>query len=189
MTKQRGPEGLTDLERDICNALDQGMTYLDAYRSVRPHSKASDKTAERYVYRIRNRPHCIAYLHQLMIESLARHHKRKDRVIEEMALVAFADIGDVMSWGPDGLTVKPFEEMAPAQRRTLSRVSVTKNANGGAVRVALHEKLSALDKLCKLFGLYESADPDPASAVSELSDIERAQRLAAILRLAPEGEA
>ena len=45
---KRGPDGLTDFERNICNALDGGMTYREAYRAVRPDSKASDKTAESY---------------------------------------------------------------------------------------------------------------------------------------------
>ena len=45
-----------------------------------------------------------------MAKTLAHH----DRIIEELALVAFSDIGDVMSWGPEGLTVKPFDELAPA---------------------------------------------------------------------------
>ena len=107
---KRGPDGLTDFERNICNALYGGMTYREAYRAVRPDSKASDKTAESYAWRVYHRPHCVAYAKQLMAKTLARH----DRIIEELALVAFSDIGDVMSWGPEGLTVKPFDELAPA---------------------------------------------------------------------------
>ena len=110
VTNKSGPDGLTDFERDICNVLDGGMTYREAYRAVRPDSKASDKTSENYVWRVYHRPHCVAYAKQLMAKTLARH----DRIIEELALVAFSDIGDVMSWGPEGLTVKPFDELAPA---------------------------------------------------------------------------
>ena len=43
---KRGPDGLSDFERNICNALDGGMTYRETYLAVRPDSKASDKTAE-----------------------------------------------------------------------------------------------------------------------------------------------
>ena len=118
---KRGPDGLTDFERNICNALYGGMTYREAYRAVRPDSKASDKTAESCAWRVYHRPHCVAYAKQLTAKTLAR----RDRIIEELALVAFSDIGDVMSWGPEGLTVKPFDELAPASA-ALSRVSVTK---------------------------------------------------------------
>ena len=114
VTNKSGPDGLTDFERDICNALDGGMTCREAYRAVRPDSKASDKTSENYVWRVYHRPHCVAYAKQLMAKTLARHDDRKDRIIEELALVVFSDIGDVMSWGPEGLTVKPFDELAPA---------------------------------------------------------------------------
>ena len=56
------------------------------------------------------------------------------------------------------------------------------------MRVALHDKLSALDKLCRMFGLYSADDPDPSKTVAELSDIERTQRIAAILKLRREAK-
>ena len=56
------------------------------------------------------------------------------------------------------------------------------------MRVALQDKLSALDKLCRMFGLYSADDPDPSKTVAELSDIERTQRIAAILKLRREAK-
>ena len=170
--------------------MDSGLCDRDAYRAVRPQAKASNLTAEHYVWRVRRRPQCIAYLKGLQTKTLARHIHRKDQIIEELALVAFSDICDLMTWTPDGLMVQRLDELLPAQRRTLSRISVSKSAQGGTVRLAMHDKLSALDKLCRMFGLYAQAGAD-ASAEPEtaLSDVERAQRLAAILRLGGDGGA
>ncbi len=188
-SNRRGPDGLTDFERDICHAVDKGLVDQEAYRTVRPQSKASDRTAQHYVLRIRRRPHCIDYLKTLRAKSLSRHMHRKDQIIEELALVAFSDICDLLCWGPDGLTVKPLDELPLAQRRALARISISKSAHGGTVRLATHDKMSALDKLCKLFGLYAQAGADggadggDAGTVAAMSDVERAQRLAAILRL------
>ena len=187
-SNRRGPDGLTDFERDICHAVDRGLIDQDAYRAVRPQSKASDKSAREYVCKIRHRPHCMTYLKALKAKSLARHLDRKDQIIEELALVAFSDLCDFVTWGPDGLMIKRLEELPPAQRRTLARLSISKTAHGGTVRVALHDKLSALDKLCKLFGLFSQSGTDDSAEPIAMSDVERAQRLAAILRLGDDGE-
>lgn len=189
-SNRRGPDGLTDFERDICHAVDHGMTDQDAYRTVRPQAKASDITARNYVCTIRHRPHCIAYLAMLKTKSLSRHQDRKDQIIEELALVAFSDLGDLLSWGPDGLTVKRLDEVPPAQRRALARLTISKSARGGTIRLAMHDKLSALDKLCKLFGLYAQDSADSAEAPTDtMSEVERVQRLTAILRAGQKGDA
>ena len=109
---------------------------------------------------------------------------KKDRLVAELASVAFANLGDFLTWGPDGLAVRPLDELSPAQCGALAAVTITRTAHGGSVRLAMHDKLSALHKLCKMFGLYEKAGaPADGEAPAALSDVERAQRLAAILRL------
>ena len=180
--RQRGPDGLTDFEREICHAVDRGLEDREAYRTVRPAAKANDVSAANYVWRVRHRPHCVAYLKSLQARSLASHLNRKDRIIEELACVAFSDIGDLVEGSPDGPKVKPLEGLLPAQRRAVARLSV--GAKGGSFRIALHDKLAALEKLCKLFGLYDRTDGLARDAAAQLSDVERAQRLTAILQLA-----
>ena len=184
-TGRRGPDGLTDLEREVCHAVDKGLTNREAHRLVRPDSKAADITAEHYIWRVRQRPQCAAYLKELKAKSLARHLRAKDHIIEELATLAFADIWDLVVSGPDGLMVKPLDDLPPAQRRAVVGMSISRTAYGGTIRLKMHDKIRALDKLCRLFGLYHPADRagDDAPA-TELSDVERAQRLAAILRLA-----
>lgn len=182
---RRGPDGLTDFERDICHAVDKGLTNKAAYRAVRPDSKASEVTGEQYVWRVRQRPHCAAYLKELKARSLARHLGAKDRILEEYALVAFADIGDLLVSGPDGLTVKPLDSVPSALRRPVSGISMSRTAHGGTIRLMMHDKLRALDKLSQMLGLNDSAARPGADAPAEpMGDLERAQRLTALLRLA-----
>lgn len=184
---RRGPDGLTDLERDICHAVDKGMTNRAAYRAVRPNSKASGITAEHYIWRIRQRPQCATYLRELKAQSLARHHDAKDRIVEELAAVAFADIWDYMEPGPDGLTAKPLEELPPTLRRAVAGLSVSRTYYGGTIRLRMHDKIRALDKLIQLFGLDDRVDTKDSEAL-EMSPVERAQRMAALLRMAREAE-
>lgn len=187
-SNRRGPDGLTDLERDICHAVDLGMTDQEAYRKVRPKGKASDLAARSYVCKIRHRPHCNAYLKSLQATTFARHGHHKERIVEELALLAFSDLCDFVISGPEGLTVKPLDTLTDGQRRTLSRLSVSKSTRGDTVRLAMHDKLAALEKLCRMFGLYAQPD-DMAGPDIKMSPVERAQRLAAILRAGREAKA
>ena len=187
---RRGPDGLTDLERDICHAVDKGLTNRAAYRHVRPDSKASEITAEHYIWRIRQRPQCATYLRELKAQSLARHHDAKDRIVEELAAVAFADIWDYMEPGPDGLTAKPLEELPPTLRRAVAGLSVSRTYYGGTIRLRMHDKIRALDKLIQLFGLNDRVEDkaDDKAEAHDMTPVERAQRLAALLRMAREAE-
>ncbi|NKB56509.1 MAG: hypothetical protein GKS00_09250 [Alphaproteobacteria bacterium] len=198
MSRRRSPDGLTDRERAICLAVDAGLNDLAAFREACPNSGANDHTARRTVERIRKQPHCAVFLHQLHAISMARHMRRKDRVIEELANIAFADASDLFRWGPDGVTITDVADLTPAQRRLVAKASTTKTAQGGTTRLEIYDKLSALDKLCKLFGLYApygreltGRDGGAIETVEHmpLSDVERAQRLAAILRGADKTDA
>lgn len=189
MAVQRGTDGLTELERAVCLALDRGLSDRAAYREARPYSTANDHTARNLAGRIRRRPHCAAFLRRLRFKAMQRHARSKDRVIQELANIAFSDLSDLIDWGPHGVTVRYFADLTPAQRRLVSKVSVTRTAQGETLRIEMHDKMSAFDKLCKLLGLY-AADArfkpgrdDAAETRPPLSDVERAQRLAAILRL------
>lgn len=186
---RRGADGLTDFEREICHAVDRGLSDRQVFHEVRPLSTANDDTARHYIMNIRRRPHCKAYLAELKAKTLSRHLDKKDRLVAELASVAFANLGDFLTWGPEGLAVRPLDELSPAQCSALAAVTITRTAHGGSVRLAMHDKLSALHKLCKMFGLYETPNagkdgaPADGAAPPPLSDVERAQRLASILRL------
>lgn len=187
----RGPDRLTAFERKVCHAVDQGLSDLQAYRAVRPLSTARDNTARRNIWEIRNRPHCIAYLAGLRADSLARHKDAKARLIAELAAAAFANLGDFLIDGPDGrLAVRPVADLSAAQLRGLRAVTITHSAHGHSVRLALHDKMAAIGKLTRLLGLEvrDRTRDATADAPAPMSPVERAQRLAALLRLAQESE-
>lgn len=185
LSPHRGPDRLTEFERKICHAVDRGLSDLHAYREVRPFSTARDGAARRCVWHIRHRPHCIAYLASLKARSLARHEDAKARLIEELAAAAFANLGDFLTDGPDGrLAVRPVADLSAAQLRGLRAVTITHSAQGHSVRLALHDKLAAIGRLTRLLGLDTPGPARVADAQEPMSPVERAQRLAALLRLA-----
>jgi phage terminase small subunit len=73
-----------------------------------------------------------------------------DRVVIELARIAFSDIGQIADWGEGGLTLRPKSRLGDADRAAVARLTARK----GHVSVALHDKNRALDTLGKYFKLW-----------------------------------
>lgn len=119
-----------------------------------------------------------------------------ERVRRELALIAFGSIGDYFHWGPEGVTLKDKTMLTAEQQSLVAEVSRSRTKTGETVRVKLHDKLAALDKLARHLGMYrEQPEPEAHDEVAELSETERAQLVLALLarararRLAQEAEA
>ena len=78
----------------------------------------------------------------------------QERVIAELAAIAFSNIGDVISWGPDGVSVKRADELSPEILSAIADISKSGVREGGMVRVRLYDKLKALELLGKHLGLF-----------------------------------
>lgn len=87
-------------------------------------------------------------------ERSARTGITADRVIAEIAKIAFADPRKVMTWGPSGVTLKDSETLSDADAAIVSEVSESISQAGSSVKVKLHSKLDALEKLAKHVGVY-----------------------------------
>ncbi len=84
-----------------------------------------------------------------------------DRVKNELAAIAFANIADVADWGPEGVELKDKSTLSPHDRAAIAELSslrVEKTGAGsvGSVRahVKMHSKQQALDALAKHLGIY-----------------------------------
>jgi phage terminase small subunit len=85
----------------------------------------------------------------------------QERVIQELAAIAFSDIGHYCRWGPDGVQGLASDTALPQHRRAIKQLIQTVGASGaGTLRITLHDKVSALDKLAWDLGLYQAPNPD-----------------------------
>lgn len=94
-----------------------------------------------------DRPHVLAELARRRERLIARHELSEDRVIEELRRIAFANLDDVATWGPDGVTVLSSTTLTEGTRAAVESVESIPTQQGPRVRVRLHNKLAALEAL------------------------------------------
>ena len=99
-----------------------------------------------------------------------------DRVVKELARIAFADARTVMTWGPNGVVLRDSETLSDEAAAIVAEVSETRSESGGSIKLKLADKLSALDKLSRHLGMY-AAPPAPPSDADALPLAEALARL------------
>lgn len=117
--------------------------------------------ASRQATEILKRPEAQAFLRELIMAREARTKITGDMVVEELARIGFADIGDFASWGPEGVVLKPTSGMKPGSTRVVSEVSQGEHGP----RIRMIDKLGALDKLARHLGMYADNGEDEKEAV------------------------
>lgn len=107
-----------------------------------------------------------------------------ERVLEEYARIAFADLRRVADWGPEGLVLKTPESLSDADAATISEI--TAGAGSGSYRVKLYDKKAALDAIARHLGMFvrpprRREDGAPADLAEDAREVlaRRLARLAA----------
>jgi phage terminase small subunit len=90
-----------------------------------------------------------------------------DRVAIELARIGFADLADIVDWGPDGMVLKPRGELSKDDRAALLEVTEQPGAAGPRVRVRVHNKQRALDSLARYLGMYGTGAAVVAKAAAK----------------------
>lgn len=122
----------------------------------------SAKMAGRIGFQLLEKTGIQAAIQAAQRERSARTGITADRVVQEIARVAFSSLRDVMTWGPAGAQVRPDGEITPDAAAAIAEITET---NTG-VKVKLHNKVAALEQLAKHVGLYQDrVSPAAADAV------------------------
>lgn len=100
---------------------------------------------------ILSRPHIENWLEVRRNQIAALRSITPESLAAEWARLAFFDIGEVVDFENNVLTVRDFSSIPPELRRVIKAIEVDRY---GQVKVTFYDKLSALDKLSKIFQLY-----------------------------------
>ncbi|MDR1514835.1 MAG: terminase small subunit [Synergistaceae bacterium] len=90
--------------------------------------------------------------------ALAERSKRTgvtaDRVVQELARIAFVDTRQIFEWGPNGVTLRPSDELTDDEAAIVAEVSETRSAVGGSIKAKRFDKLKALELLGRHLGMF-----------------------------------
>ena len=93
----------------------------------------------------------------LMRKRAERTRVSADEVIRELTKVAFASIADLVDFGPEGLKLKPPDQVDWSKVSGFDRLSWRKS-DGRVVTARTGDKLRALELLGKHLGLFSGKD-------------------------------
>jgi phage terminase small subunit len=143
-----------------------------AYRRAGYRPK-NDHTANTCAYRLLGRPDVQAAVARGEAERAERTAVTADRVLQELALVAFSDVGQVLDFSGAEPRLRPANEIPEAARRAVSSVKVRRERQGRGpaapevevTEFKLWDKLAALAKLAAHLGLAK----EPGTADTNVS--------------------
>ncbi|WP_322994242.1 terminase small subunit [Castellaniella sp.] len=118
----------------------------------------SRRTAQRIGSENLSKPVIAAAIEKAMLERAERTGVTTDRVVQELANLAFFDPADI--YDADG-ALKPISDIPPAARSAIAGLEIAEIRDsdgvpvGRAVKLKLTDRLGALDKLMRHLGQYQ----------------------------------
>ncbi|EFL51738.1 Terminase small subunit [Solidesulfovibrio fructosivorans JJ]] len=108
--------------------------------------------------RVKNLPHVRAAIEEAMGERSKRLGITQDRVVLELARIAFADIREFVDWDAGGVTLRASRELTPDQTACVAEIVENAGKAGKGLRIKLHGKTQALAALARHLGGREAAE-------------------------------
>lgn len=119
-------------------------------------------------WRLRRMPHVAKAIRIGRSSEARRAQVARERVLLELARVAFSDIGEVLDWtSGDDITLRPKVEISPHHRAAIAEIAPRRY--GKSPRVKFHNKTQALDAIARHLGVFDKTVPavDPARMLKE----------------------
>lgn len=117
----------------------------------------SEKTAKQQGARLLTKVDVQAALQEAMAAREERTEITQDRVIAELAKVAFGDRRKLMTWGPKGVELKDSGTLSDDAAAMVSEVSETETQFGGTIKLKTHDKVKALELLGRHLGIFDDS--------------------------------
>lgn len=140
-------EKLNDKERRFA---EEYIIDLDRARAVKA-AGYSHESPNSYAYELLNRPHVAEYIQYLKAEQSQRTRITADRVLNELARMAFLDPSKIVSVDEGGkIVITPTNMLSEDDRRCISEIAETKDG----IRVKMTDKRGALELLGKHLKIF-----------------------------------
>ena len=153
------PKDLTPKQKRFCEEYIKDCNATQSY--IRAGYRGNETTARIEGCKLLTKPNIQAYIQELQKARSQRTEIDADRVLLELARIAFSDIKNVLSFNDGSVTIKDLSELEPDITAALDSIEcVTLQSDAGsrtAIKVRMHSKLTALGAIAKLIGMDKEA--------------------------------
>lgn len=168
------------------------LLFVKAYLADPNATKAaiaagySEKTATSIGSENLRKPHIKAALELGFKEITEGYDVTAERIIKELARIAFVNMKDLATWTESGVSFKPSSGLDEDTTAAIVEVSETVTQHGGTLRIKQHDKVKALEMLGKYRSLFterheHSGPGGKPIETRDMSDDERASRIAELI--------
>lgn len=147
---------LTPQQEKFCTGIACGLSQADAYRKAYPKSlKWKDKTVWVKASVLAANDKVQIRVKELAEKAAAKNEITVERVIGELAKIAFGNKRDLMRWGPAGVTLLSSEGITDDAAAMVQSVEESTSLYGGSIKLKTHDKVKALELLGRHLGVFE----------------------------------
>lgn len=160
---------LTVKQENFCNKYIECGNASEAYRYAYKCSRKNDKTVWENASRLLNDSKVTARVKELQNELKKSSDISKESLLEELSNIAFSSIAHMHNtW----IERKEFDKLTDKQKSTIKSIStkVFKRTIGTNdepeivdveyVKIELHDKMKAIERICKMLGYDEAIKID-----------------------------
>lgn len=149
---------MTPKQQAFVQAILEGRGPSEAYRLAYNTKKMLPATIKNNAYKLSQRNDIATTIAERRQVLANKAQVAQERLVEELARVAFADMAVYASWGPDGVTLKEHDQLPEGASVAVAEVSESVTRRGRHLKFKLHDKKGALDSLARILG-YDKPDP------------------------------
>jgi phage terminase small subunit len=152
-TKQEDNE-LSDLTPKQQKFIDEYLVDLNATQAA-IRAGYSEKTAAAIAGENLSKPMIREGIQKAFEDRANRTKTTQDRVVLELARIAFASIGTMATWSGDNIVLVDSETLSDDDKAAIQEITKTETPNGPNLKIKLADKLNALEKLGRHLGMFQ----------------------------------
>ena len=134
--------------------VDPDNSKSDAYRLHYNTENMSPQVVNNEASKLMKLPKVAARIQELRDAVQERAMVSKTDMLLELKRIAYSDLSDLAEWNGRTVSLKDSDDLSPELTRLVSEVSETKQG----VKIKLHDKMDAFDKMAKMTGAYNEPE-------------------------------
>jgi phage terminase small subunit len=140
-------KNLSIQEIRFCEAVARGESAEEAH--FKAYGSSITRTGWTNSGRIMARPQIQQRILEIQMGLEKDLRVDRERIAEEMADVAFANVVDYLDYDGESVTIRPLKELTKRQARAIKNVTAEK----GRISLEFHDKIAAIRQLCAVLGI------------------------------------